>query len=142
MDDLDFIDENLIEIDVKKRKVDSKKFMNYFSSKIIDNNMYYLLLDEVQNLGSFEAVLNGYLRKSNLDIYVTGSNSKFLFSDIITEFEGRGDENYVIPLSFSEFYNALKGSKEEALDEYFLYRELPVIYSMQTEEQKIKYLQT
>ena len=66
---------------------------------------YYLLLDEVQQLGSFEAVLNGYLRKDNVDVYVTGSNSKFLSSDIITEFAGRGDEVHVLPLSFSEFFS-------------------------------------
>lgn len=141
-DDLDLISENLIEIDVEKRKVDPKKFMSYISSKIKDNNMYYLLLDEVQNLGSFEAVLNGYLRKSNLDVYVTGSNSKFLSSDIITEFEGRGDEIHVMPLSFSEFFSAYKGNKEDALDEYSLYGGLPAICSMITDEQKVTYLQT
>lgn len=141
-DDLDLIGENLIEIDVEKRKVDPKKFMSYISSKIKDNNMYYLLLDEVQNLGSFEAVLNGYLRKSNLDVYVTGSNSKFLSSDIITEFEGRGDEIHVMPLSFSEFFSAYKGNKEDALDEYFLYGGLPAICSIITDEQKVIYLQT
>lgn len=140
-DDLDLIDENLIEVDAKKRKVDPRKFMNYISSKIKDNNMYYLLLDEVQNLGSFEAVLNGYLRKSNLDVYVTGSNSKFLSSDIISEFAGRGDEIHVMPLSFSEFFGAFKGSEEDALDEYSLYGGLPAICSMETDEQKINYLQ-
>lgn len=140
--DLDLINENLIEIDTEKRKVNPKKFMDYISSKIKDNDMYYLLLDEVQNLGSFETVLNGYLRKSNLDVYVTGSNSKFLSSDIITEFEGRGDEVHVMPLSFSEFFSVFEGSKEDALDEYSLYGGLPAICSMETDEQKINYLQT
>ncbi len=70
-----------------KRKVNPETFMNYISSKIKDSNMYYLLLDEVQNLARFETILNGYLRKNNLDIYVTGSNSKFLSSDIITKLE-------------------------------------------------------
>lgn len=77
--------------------------MKYISGKIIDDEMYYLLLDEVQLLGNFEAVLNGYMRKDNLDIYVTGSNSKFLSSDILTEFEGRGDEIHILPLSFQNF---------------------------------------
>ena len=77
--------------------------MKYLAGKIVDDEMYYLLLDEVQLLGNFEAVLNGYMRKDNLDIYVTGSNSKFLSSDILTEFEGRGDEIHVLPLSFCEY---------------------------------------
>lgn len=88
-DDLSLIGESLIDIDNEKTKVDPVRFMSYISSKIKDQNIYYLLLDEAQNLGSFEPVLNGYLRKENLDIYVTSSNSKFLSSDVITEFEGR-----------------------------------------------------
>lgn len=136
-DDLNLIGENLIDIDIKGRKVDPKKFMDYISLKIKDNNMYYLLLDEVQNLGSFEAVLNGYLRKPNLDVYVTGSNSKFLSSDIISEFEGRGDEIHVMPLSFSEFFSVFDGSKEDALDEYSLYGGLPALCCMKSDEQKI-----
>ena len=115
-DDLRLIGENLTEIAEEKRKVDPNKFMDYINSLISDNDMYYLLLDEVQNLGSFESVLNGYLRRSNMDIYVTGSNSKFLSSDIITEFEGRGDEVHVLPLMFSEFFSVYEGSKEEAFD--------------------------
>ena len=141
-DDLNLIGENLIELDIRGRKVDPKKFMDYISTKIKDDNMYYLLLDEVQNLGSFEAVLNGYLRKPNLDVYVTGSNSKFLSSDIVTEFEGRGDEIHVMPLSFSEFFKTFKGSKEDALDEYSLYGGLPALCSMKDDEQKLNYLQS
>lgn len=95
-----------------------------------DDGMYYLLLDEVQKLGSFESVLNGYLRKKNMDVYVTGSNSKFLSSDIITEFEGRGDEIHVLPLSFSEFYSAYNGSKDEAFDDYMVYGGLPAVALM------------
>ena len=101
-----------------------------------------MLLDEVQNLGSFESVLNGYLRKENLDIYVTGSNSKFLSSDVITEFEGRGDEIHVLPFSFKEFYQIYNGNIDEAFDEYSLYGGLPAICSLKTEEQKIMYLFT
>ena len=141
-DDLNLIDENLIDINIEKRKVDPKKFINYISSKITDNNMYYLLLDEVQNLGSFEAILNGYLRKEILDVYVTGSDSKFLSSDIITEFAGRGDEIHIMPLSFSKFFPTYTGNKESAFDEYSLYGGLPAICSMKTSEQKIEYLES
>ena len=136
------IGENLMEIEEGKRKVDPEKFMTYINDKIVDDGMYYLLLDEVQNLGYFEAVLNGYLRKDNVDVYVTGSNSKFLSSDIITEFAGRGDEVHVLPLSFSEFFSVYDGSKEEAFDDYMVYGGLPSVALMQTEEQKVAYLNT
>lgn len=141
-EDLLLIDEDIIEINEKNRKVNPKKFMKYISGKIEDDSVYYLLLDEVQLLGSFEAVLNGYLRKDNFDIYVTGSNSKFLSSDILTEFEGRGDEVHVLPLSFSEFYSVYEGTKEEAFDDYMVYGGLPAIASMKTNEQKSNYLIT
>ena len=141
-EDLSLIGENLIDINIEKRKVDPKKFMNYISSKIIDEGMYYLLLDEIQNLGNFEAVLNSYIRKPNLDIYVTGSNSKFLSSDISTEFRGRGDEIHIMPLSFSEFFSVFEGNVDEALASYSVYGGLPAICSMKTDTQKNKYLQT
>ena len=141
-DDLKLINESLIDMTKNKRKVNPEKFINYISSKIKDSNMYYLLLDEVQNLDCFEAILNGYLRKNNLDIYVTGSNSKFLSSDIITEFRGRGDEIRIYPLTFSEFFSAYEGSKEEAFDEYLLYGGLPALFMMKTDEQKINYLES
>lgn len=136
------IGEDLMEIEEGKRKVDPEKFMTYINDKIVDDGMYYLLFDEVQNLGYFEAVLNGYLRKDNVDVYVTGSNSKFLSSDIITEFAGRGDEVHVLPLSFSEFFSVYDGSKEEAFDDYMVYGGLPSVALMQTEEQKVAYLTT
>ena len=136
------IGEDLMEIEEGKRKVDPEKFMTYINDKIVDDGMYYLLLDEVQNLGYFEAVLNGYLRKDNVDVYVTGSNSKFLSSDIITEFAGRGDEVHILPLSFSEFFSVYDGSKEEAFDDYMVYGGLPSVALMQTEEQKVAYLNT
>lgn len=141
-EDLMQIDEDIIEISEQNRKVDPKKFMKYITEKIDNGQKYYLLLDEVQLLGSFEAVLNGYLRKENLDIYVTGSNSKFLSSDILTEFEGRGDEIHVLPLSFSEFYSAYDGSKDEAFDDYMVYGGLPAVALMKTDEQKSNYLIT
>ena len=85
------------------RKVDPTKFLNWLQPQIADKEMHYILLDEVQKLDAFESVLNGFLRKSNLDVFVTGSNSKFLSKDILTEFEGRGDEILVLPLSFSKY---------------------------------------
>lgn len=94
-DDLYLIGESLIQIEKEKRGVDPEKFMEYIRSKVIDEGMYYLLLDEVQMLDCFEAVLNGYLRKDNMDIFVTGSNAKLLSKDIATEFAGRGDEIYI-----------------------------------------------
>ena len=139
-EDLEVINEDYLNADLKGRKVDPVKFTAYIKSKISDGGRYYLLLDEVQKLGSFEAVLNGYLRKDNLDIYVTGSNWKFLSSDILTEFEGRGDEIHLLPLNFSEFFSAFKGTKEEALENYPIYGGLPAVASMITNEQKSYYL--
>lgn len=139
-DDLELINEDFIELEKNKQQVDPKKFMNYIKSKIVDHDMYYLLLDEVQNLGSFESVLNGYLRKNNIDLYVTGSNSKFLSSDIITEFEGRGDEIHVLPLSFSEFYSIFNSSKDEIFEQYLMFGGLPLVALMKNNEQKSKHL--
>ncbi|MCR5457969.1 MAG: ATP-binding protein [Clostridiales bacterium] len=140
-DDLELIGEDLLEIEKEKRKVDPKKFMSYVKDRVFDDQDYYLLIDEVQNLGSFESVLNGYLRKKNFDIYVTGSNSKFLSSDVITEFEGRGDEIHVFPLSFKEFLSAYNGTEEKAYEEYSMYGGLPLLVSMKTDVQKTKYLE-
>ncbi len=141
-DDLLLIGEDLQELTLMKRKVDPKKFMNYISSQIVDDNMYYLLLDEIQNLGCFETVLNGYLRKKNMDIYVTGSNSKFLSRDVLTEFRGRGDEIHVLPLSFSEFYASYQDDTNYALDDYMIYGGLPAAALMKSSEQKMSYLKT
>ncbi len=139
-DDLDLIDEDFIELEKSNQKVDPKKFINYIKTKILDDEIYYLLLDEVQNLGSFESVLNGYLRKRNIDLYVTGSNSKFLSSDIITEFEGRGDEIHILPLTFSEYYSIFAGSKDEAYEQYSMFGGLPLVALMNSNEQKSKHL--
>ena len=100
-DDLYLIGESLIQIEKEKRGVDPEKFMAYIRSKVIDEGMYYLLLDEIQMLDCFEAVLNGYLRKENMDVFVTGSNAKLPSKDIATEFAGRGDEVHMYPLSFA-----------------------------------------
>lgn len=126
-DDLFLIGENLIKIEKEKRRVDPEKFMAYIRSKMTDDAMYYLLLDEVQMLDCFEPVLNGYLRKDNMDVYVTGSNAKFLSKDIITEFAGRGDEIHMYPLSFSEFMSVYRGDKYEGLSEYMLYGGIPLV---------------
>ena len=139
-EDLELIGEDLFELEKNKQKVDPKKFMSYIRGLITDDEKYYLLLDEIQNLGSFESVLNGYLRKNNLDLYVTGSNSRFLSSDILTEFEGRGDEIHVLPLSFSEYAAAFSGNREEAYEKYAMFGGLPLLFSMKTDEQKTKHL--
>lgn len=140
--DLIKIGEDPIILDNKKedRKVDPSKFLNWLMPQIKGDEMYYLLLDEVQKLGAFESVLNGFLRNSNVDVYVTGSNSKFLSKDILTEFEGRGDEIHVLPLSFSEYYAFKQGEKGEAYDDYSVYGGLPAVALMTTEEQKTTYL--
>ncbi len=140
-EDLVLIDEDLIEIDEKGRKVDPKKFVAYIKTKIVDGDMYYLLLDEVQLLGSFESVLNGYLRYENMDVYVTGSNAKFLSSDIITEFAGRGDEVHIFPLSFAEFMSIYPGDKYEGLSEYMMYGGIPLVVLREDETAKARLLE-
>ena len=117
-DDLYLIGESLIKIEKEKRGVDPEKFMAYIRSQVTTDGMYYLLLDEVQLMDCFESVLNGYLRKDNMDVFVTGSNAKFLSKDIVTEFAGRGDEVHMYPLSFSEFMSVFKGDKYMGLSEY------------------------
>lgn len=139
------ISENhIIKIDFDERR--NKKYQNpdvldeYIRSLIVDNDTYYLLLDEIQKVNDFESVLNGFLHIDNLDIYVTGSNSKFLSSDIITEFRGRGDEIRVFPLTFSEYYSVFEGDKEDAWEEYIIYGGLPKVISFKSESEKSKYL--
>lgn len=139
-EDLNKIDEDLLEINESKRKVDPQKFIEYINKQIVDDEIYYLLFDEIQNLGNFESVLNGYLRKDNLDVYVTESNAKLLSKDIITEFAGRGDEIKMYPLSFAEFMSNFKGEKSEGLQEYMAFGGLPFVCILPTEEQKIAYL--
>ena len=114
----------------------------YVESRITDGDMYYILLDEVQMLDLFEDVLNGFLRIRNADIYVTGSNAKFLSKDIITEFRGRGFEVKMYPLSFSEYMSAYPGTVQAGFNEYMLYGGLPQILSYQTEEQKVRFLKS
>ena len=140
-DDLLKIGENPLVLD-HNHKVDPSKFLNWLIPQLKEPDMYYLLLDEVQELGAFESVLNGFLRKSNLDVYITGSNSKFLSSDIITEFAGRGDEVHVFPLSFSEYYAFKEGDNSDAYDDYSVYGGLPAVALMNSDEQKSNYLIT
>ncbi|MBQ7226909.1 MAG: ATP-binding protein [Clostridia bacterium] len=138
--DLYLIGENLIDLEKESRKVDPEKFMAFVRSKVVDKNMYYLLLDEVQMLGCFESVLNGYLRQDNMDVYVTGSNAKFLSKDIITEFAGRGDEIHMYPLSFSEFMSFYKGDKYEGLAQYMLYGGIPLVVVREDSRDKVAVL--
>lgn len=117
-----------------------KTCYQYIKATMKDNEHYYLLLDEIQLMPRFEEVLNSLLRISNIDIYVTGSNSRFLSSDIVTEFRGRGDEIRIYPLSFSEFYSVYNGEYEDAWNDYMIYGGLPQIAGFQTERQKTEYL--
>ena len=119
---------------------DPKKCYQYIKDAIKDEQKYYLLLDEVQFMPRFEEVLNSLLRINNIDVYVTGSNSKFLSSDIVTEFRGRGDEIRIYPLSFAEFYAAYDGDYDDAWDEYMIYGGLPQVVQFSTERQKAEYL--
>lgn len=131
-----------LELDKEENKKyrDSHELNEYIKSQIKDKDMYYILLDEVQMCEGFESVLNGFLYERNIDVYVTGSNSKFLSSDIITEFRGRGDEIRVFPLSFFEYVEAFKGDIQDAWNEYVLYGGLPLIMSKKSDEEKSKYL--
>lgn len=122
--------------------LDPHKLSEYIKEKIKDKEMYYIILDEIQLVTNFVAVLNGLLRIDNVDIYVTGSNSKFLSSDIVTEFRGRGDEIRVYPLSFSEFYSVYDGDRINAWKDYITYGGLPLVILQTTKEEKIKYLET
>ena len=119
---------------------DPKKLYEYVMKKAVENDTYYVILDEIQKVPNFESVLNSFLRKPNLDVYVTGSNSKFLSSDIITEFRGRGDEIKVYPLSFSEFMSVYNGNEINGLNEYIIYGGLPLITTFKSAEEKIDYL--
>lgn len=126
-EDLELIGEEIIRLQKEDKKADPKKFMNYIKKLCVDNEKYYLLLDEVQLMDSFESVLNGYLRKRNMDLFVTGSNAKFLSKDIITEFSGHGDEIHMFPLSFSEFMTVFPGDKYEGLTQYMTFGGIPLV---------------
>lgn len=139
------VEENHI-IEIAFDSFENKKFRDpevlypYIKAQILDDRMYYILLDEVQLLDEFEAVLNGLMRISNVDVYVTGSNARFLSKDIITEFRGRGDELHMNPLSFGEFMSVYAGNKYDGWNEYVLYGGLPPVVLLPTPEQKIELL--
>ena len=137
-------EKHIISIELDQRK--DKKYRNpdtildYIESSIVDEGQYYVLLDEVQLLEDFEEVLNSLLHIKNMDVYVTGSNSKFLSKDVITEFRGRGDEIHIYPLTFKEFMQVYEGDIYHGWAEYVVYGGLPLTVTMKTEEQKINYL--
>ena len=136
--------DHIVKVDLEDRRNkalrDPDALLNYIDSRMTDQQMYYILLDEVQHVVDFEDVLNSYLKLENADVYVTGSNSKFLSKDVITEFRGRGDEIRVAPLSFREFISVFQGSREKALEEYMLYGGLPKVVTFPTVEKKVEYL--
>lgn len=112
----------------------------YIRSRIVDSNMYYIILDEIQLVSNFESLLNGYLNMNNVDIYVTGSNSRFLSSDIITEFRGRSLQVRIYPLSFKEFYETQKLNKNKAYQQYIRYGGMPLLTSLKNDQEKSNYL--
>lgn len=140
--DLLKIGEDLMDLDILsgERLVNPKKFLEYVFARTNNGEKYYILLDEVQLLASFEQVLNGFLRQKNFDVYVTGSNSKFLSKDVITEFAGRGDEIHIMPFVFSEFLQSYDGDKEDAFAEYQVFGGLPAQTLMKSDEDKMSYL--
>lgn len=127
---------------------ENKKYRNpdvlypYLKEQIKDDAMYYVLLDEVQLLGEFESILNSLIRIKNVDVYVTGSNARFLSKDVITEFRGRGDEVHMYPLSFAEFMSVYPGTKQDGWNEYMLYGGIPLVLEFTTPDQKISFLKS
>lgn len=138
-------DNHILKIDLEDRRNkalrDPDILLEYIDNSMIDSKMYYILLDEIQHVREFEDVLNSYLKIGNADVYVTGSNSRFLSKDVITEFRGRGDEIRIAPLCFREFMSVYQGSREQALEEYLIYGGLPKLVSLPTVEKKKEYLQ-
>ena len=114
----------------------------YLKEQIKDDAMYYVLLDEIQLLGEFESILNSLIRMKNVDVYVTGSNARFLSKDVITEFRGRGDEVHMHPLSFAEFMSVYQGTKQDGWNEYMLYGGIPLVLEFTTPDQKIAFLKS
>lgn len=139
-------DDHIIEIPFdsfeNKKYRDPEILYPYVKEQIADDGMYYILLDEVQLLDEFESVLNGFMRMKNVDVYVTGSNARFLSKDIITEFRGRCDELHIQPLSFAEFMSVYDGNKYDGWNEYVLYGGLPPVVLLRTAEQKIELLKS
>lgn len=116
--------------------------LRYIHAHITDEKQYYIILDEVQMIDEFTDVLNSLLHIHNADVYVTGSNSKFLSKDVVTEFRGRGDEIHLYPLSFAELYNAIGGDKNKLWKEYYTFGGLPGILELEGDQKKTSYLQS
>lgn len=137
-------DDNIIAIELdmfeNEKYRDAHTLLEYTKSRMTDEGDYYIFLDEVQLLPSFESVLNSFLHMRNVDVYVTGSNSKFLSKDVITEFRGRGDEVHVYPVSFSEYMEVFGGDKYEGWSSYVSFGGLPLTITMATDEQRMEYL--
>lgn len=136
--------DHIIKINLEDRRNkelrDPDALLTFIDSKIQDDEMHYVLIDEIQLATEFEDVLNSYLQMPNVDVYVTGSNAQFLSKDVITTFRGRGDEIHIYPLSFREYHSAFDRSKEETLAEYMLYGGLPQTVFMKTDDEKIDFL--
>lgn len=137
-------DDHIIKVDLEDRRNaplrDPDALLAHIDSKMVDDKMYYILLDEVQHVPEFEDVLNSYLKVENADIYVTGSNSRFLSTDIISEFRGRGDQIHVYPLSFREFMSVDSRHPIEAWTDYYTYGGLPHVLTLETPKKKIDYI--
>ena len=125
-----------------KKYRDPEIFFPYLAERINDQDQYYVLLDEVQLLGDFESILNNLVRRKNVDVYVTGSNAKFLSKDIITEFRGRGDEVHMYPLTFAEFMSVYEGEKADGWRDYVLYGGIPLVLTFTTPDQKGDFLKS
>ncbi len=125
-----------------KKYQDPAIFFPYLTDRINDQDQYYVLLDEVQLLDDFESILNSLVRRKNVDVYVTGSNAKFLSKDIITEFRGRGDEVHMYPLTFAEYMSAYEGDKADGWRDYVLYGGLPLVLSFTAPDQKVAFLKS
>lgn len=139
IDDAHILKVNL-EDRLNKQLRDPDVLLNHIYSHILDDGHFYVLLDEVQMVPEFEDVLNSFLDKENVDVFVTGSNAKFLSKDVITEFRGRGEEIFMQPLSFGEFMSVYEGSYELGLDEYMTFGGLPQVLSYKTEKEKSNYM--
>lgn len=135
---------HIIKIDLEDRRNkslrDPDNLLEHIDSKMIDNKMYYILIDEIQLVEEFEDVLNSYLKINNADVYVTGSNARFLSKDVITTFRGRGEEIKVFPLNFREFMSVSDKSVELSLEEYMTYGGMPQVLDYSSEERKAEYL--
>ena len=139
IDDAHILKVNL-EDRLNKQLRDPDVLLNHIYSHILDDGHFYVLLDEVQMVPEFEDVLNSFLDKENVDVFVTGSNAKFLSKDVITEFRGRGEEIFMQPLLFGEFMSVYEGSYELGLDEYMTFGGLPQVLSYKTEKEKSNYM--